>query len=285
MNIDSAQRIRWTILGALAGLAILLTILDNTGALDNVFAFIRDPASILLSAADTGAETVSGTLSGPRDLATAQVQISELEARVAELERQNEALLEIQGEYQTLLDLVNRARQTPELRRVTARVIGYDPSPAVRSIIIDKGSNDGIVVGMPVESARGLVGRVFRTTPNASQVALLVDNASAIPVRMGTSRATGILQGGGLGGETVINWIDWQYDIERGEVVLTSGLGGNFPEDVPIGRVIEVQSSEAELFQSAIVQPAVDFSSLEIVFVITNFQQIDTDVFSSPLEN
>jgi len=82
----------------------------------------------------------------------------------------------------------------------------------------------------------------------------------------------------------VIDWIDLKHEIEVGEVVLTSGLGGKFPEDMIVGRVSEVDRSEAELFQRAFVQPAVDFTALEMVFVITNFEPIDTDIFADPPE-
>jgi rod shape-determining protein MreC len=114
-------------------------------------------------------------------------------------------------------------------------------------------------------------------------VALITDNASAIPTRLGNSRATGLLRGGGLGGSLVMDWIDLKYQVEVGEVALTSGLGGEFPQDIVIGRVSEVERSEAELSQQAIVQPAADFDALEIVFVITDFQPIDIDIFNDPL--
>jgi rod shape-determining protein MreC len=132
---------------------------------------------------------------------------------------------------------------------------------------------------MPVESARGLVGQVYRITANSAQVVLITDSSSAIPARLGTSRATGILRGGGLGGVLTIDWIDLKHQVEVGEVVLTSGLGGRFPQDLIIGRVIEVDRREAELFQRAVVQPAADFDALEIVFVITNFEPVDASVF------
>ena len=221
-------------------------------------------------------------LDGPRDLQTAREEIALLQAQVDALERENEELREIQGEYQLLLDLFNRARQQPDFTRLTASVIGQDTSLSLRSIIIDKGSEDGIVVGMPVESARGLVGQVFRTTANSAQVVLITDNASSIPARLGSSRATGLLRGGGLGGSMSIDWIDLQYELSVGEVVLTSGLGGKFPQDIVIGRVIEVDRREAELFQRAIVQPAVDIDSLEVVFIITDFRPVDTEVFANP---
>jgi len=72
-----------------------------------------------------------------------------------------------------------------------------------------------------------------------------------------------------------------KYDVEIGESVLTSGLGGRFPQDLIIGRVIEVDRREAELFQQAVVQAASDLDSLEMVFVITDFEAIDTSIFAT----
>ncbi len=82
-----------------------------------------------------------------------------------------------------------------------------------------------------------------------------------------------------------IDWIDLKHQIEIGEVVLTSGLGGKFPQDMVIGRVSEIERREADLFQRAIVQPAVDFDAMEIVFVISNFQPVDTGIFSNSAGN
>ncbi len=281
MNMnDAPQRIRWGVVAFLIGLAILLSILDSTGRMESVLAFVRDPLAAVLSWTTARTDGLIDALSGPRDLQEARAEIERLQARIDALERENEELREVQGEAQILLDLFNRARQSPDLTRVTATVIGQDTSPGIRSIIIDKGQVDGVMVGMPVEAARGLVGRVFRTTANSAQVILITDSSSAIPARLGTSRAAGILRGGGLGGSMVMEWLDLQYQLEVGEVVATSGLGGDFPQNITIGRVTQVDRREAELFQRAIVQPAVDFGSLEIVFVITSFQRLDISVFS-----
>ncbi len=286
MNLDDAQkRLRWGTFAVLVIVALLLTFLDSTGNLGNVFNIIRNPMAAIAGFTAENTEVVADTLSGPRDLAEAKQEIEQLQAQIDALERENEELREIQGEWQLLQDLFNRARQSPDLTRQTANVIGFDTSPAVQSIIIDKGTNDGIAVGMPVESSRGLVGRIFRAAPDSSQVVLLTDNASAIPARLGNSRASGILAGGGPGGDVAIDWIDLQHRLEVGEVVLTSGLGGDFPQDIVIGRVIDVQRSEAELFQRALVQPATDFETLEIVFVITDFKPVDTTIFDNPTEN
>ncbi len=286
MNSGNAQkRLRWGTFAVLVVVALLLTFLDSTGNLGNALNIIRNPMAVIAGWTAENTDTVADTLSGPRNLQDAKDEITRLQTEVDVLKRENEELLEIQGEWQLLQDLFNRARQSPDLTRQTANVIGVDTSPSVYSIIIDKGTNDGLLVGMPVESSRGLVGRIFRTAPDSAQVVLLTDNASAIPARLGNSRAAGILTGSGPGGDLAIDWVDLKYQLEVGEVVLTSGLGGDFPQDVVIGRVIDVQRSEAELFQRALVQPASDFSGLEIVFVITDFNPIDTTIFDNPTEN
>lgn len=282
--IDAQKQIRWVTIAVLAGIAILLTYLDSSGNLGGALAVVRDPLTAVAAFTSARTDTAADLLEGPRDIQAAREQIAELEAEVEALERENEELREIRGEWQILQDLFNRARQSPEFTRQIASVIGYDTSPAVRSIIIDKGSDDGILVGMPVESSRGLVGRVFRTSPGSAQVALITDNASAIPARLGNTRATGVLSGSGLGGPLTMDWIDLKFNIEVGEVVLTSGLGGNFPQDIVVGQVIEVNRSEADLFQQAVIQPVTDFETLEMVFVITDFQPFDTSIFDSPTE-
>ena len=274
------QRIRWVTLAVLIGSAVLLTILDSTGTLDSVFGFLRDPMSFVSDWTSSQTDVVADVMTGPRTLEAALEEISRLETENETLRKENEELLEAAGENQILRELFNRAADTPEYRRITADVIGQDTNPALQSIIIDKGYDHGVRVGMPVEAARGLVGQVYRVTNNASQVALLTETASAIPVRLGSTRATGILRGAGRGALPTIDWIDLQYDVQVGELVTTSGLGGKFPENLVIGRVIEVERNEAELFQRAVVQPAVDFNNVEIVFVVTEFNTVNTEIFN-----
>ncbi len=281
MNLGrTQQRIRWLTLALLIGSGVLLTILDSTGALVGVLGFVRDPLSAITAWTSDRADTAADIISGPRNLSAALEEIAALQAQNDELARTIEELSEAQGEVQVLRELFNRAADTPEYTRVIADVIGQDTNPTLESILIDKGVADGVRPGMPVEAARGLIGQVYRASNNAAQVALLTETASAIPVRLGTTRATGMLRGAGRGALPTIDWIDLQHVVEVGELVTTSGLGGNFPEGLVIGRVVSVERNEAELFQSAVVQPAVDFRTLETVFVVTEFETIDTEIFS-----
>lgn len=282
MNLDETQqRIRWVTFAVLIGVTILLLVLDSSGSLDNAFNFFEDPLSSVMGWTTTRVDTLLETFAGPEDLQAAQAEIEQLRMQVETLRRENEELREIEGEYQLMQDLFDRARESPQFRRLTASVIGYDTSPLFRSIILDKGTEDGVFVGMPVESARGLVGQVYRTTNHSAMVILITDNISSIPARLGDSRATGVVRGGGLGSVMAMDWLDLEAQIQIGEVVYTSGLGGRFPEDMVIGRVTDLERREADLFQKAVIQPAVDFDSLEMVFVITDFRTIDTSIFDT----
>jgi rod shape-determining protein MreC len=282
MNLDETQqRIRWVTFAVLIGITILLLVLDSSGSLDNAFNFFEDPLSSVMGWTTTRVDTLLDTFAGPEDLQAAQAEIEQLRMQVETLQRENEELREIEGEYQLMQELFDRARESPQFRRLTASVIGYDTSPLFRSIILDKGTEDGVFVGMPVESARGLVGQVYRTTNHSAMVILITDNISSVPARLGNSRATGIIRGGGLGGVMTMDWLDLEAQIQVGEVVYTSGLGGRFPEDMVIGRVTDLERREADLFQKAVIQPAVDFDSLEMVFVITDFRTIDTSIFDT----
>ena len=262
-----------------------LLVLDSTGNMEAFYGFLEDPASGALGIVNAPATVVRKLLAGPEDLQAAQAEIEVLQAQLDAAQREIEELREIESEYQLLQDLFNRRREAPQLQGVTATIIGQDTSPVFRSIIIDKGSDDGVLVGMPVESSRGLVGQVFRTTAHSAQIILITDNISSIPARLGTTRATGLVRGGGLGGAMTLDWVQPEAQIQAGETVFTSGLGGKFPQDMVIGRVVEVQRREADLFQRAVVQPAVDFDSLEVVFVITSFRDIDTSIFDDPPES
>jgi cell shape-determining protein MreC len=116
MNLnDAPRRIRWVTVAFLLGIAILLSILDATGNMDVAFSVLRDPFTAVLNLTSGSADTVAGALAGPRDLETARAEIALLQSQVDDLERENEELREIQGEYQLLLDLFNRARQSPRI--------------------------------------------------------------------------------------------------------------------------------------------------------------------------
>jgi rod shape-determining protein MreC len=127
---------------------------------------------------------------------------------------------------------------------------------------------------MPVVTQQGLVGRVSLTTASAGLVQLISDPGTVINVRLEPERVDGILSGS-ITGDANLDFIPQEANVEPGDLVLTSGLGGNYPPNILIGQVTSVRSQDFDLFQSASIQPVVDFEKLEIVLIITNFQPID----------
>ena len=288
----SPNNIRWSVIIGFIGVAVALFAIDQTGSSRIFLDFLRDPVNSTAQLLAPTADTLADQLAAPASLAQAQTQIEALQSRVDQLERENEELRETQGELQLLGALFDYASESPENQRILANVIGRDPSPLFQSIIIDKGTDDGIQVGMPVDSERGLVGQVFRTTSDSAMVMLVVDRSSSIPSRLSASRATGLVHGGGRGNAMSMDWIPLEAEVTVGDVVLTSGLigqfdqgllVGRFPRGLVIGRVSNVIRSDAEILQTATVQSAVDFYDLELVFVVTEFPQEDLTSFENPL--
>ena len=218
--------------------------------------------------------TIRDLVTSPRDVAALQFRISELEAESAQLQDRIIALQEQAAEAEVLGALLNYARSRPESRYLSTNVIGLDPSPFIRSINIGAGSDRGVLHGMPVLTDEGLVGRVTEVTAATSRVQLITDPASAVNVQLQGSRADGLLAAQ-PNGELWVELIDQNANVEPGELVLTSGLGGAFPADIPVGHVVSVRRRDFELFQRAVIQPTVNFDELEIVLLVTNFQLLE----------
>ena len=154
---------------------------------------------------------------------------------------------------------------------LAAAVIGRDTSPFLQYIIIDHGTDDGVRYGMPVVTQQGLVGRVSAVTASASRVQLISDSSSAVNANIQSQDEDALVKGS-ITGDITLEMVDQSVSLNEGDILLTSGLGGNYPSDILIGQLVDIQKTENELFQTAYVQPAVDFASLRAVLVITNFQ-------------
>jgi len=215
----------------------------------------------------------------PRDIVTLRTDNAELEAQVSQLQAQVIELQQRVNETEILAALVDFSRRNPESTYKAAAVIGRDPSPFLHYIIINRGSNDDIRRGMPVVTNQGLVGRIDAVIADAARVQLVTDPASAVNVYLQNAETSAVAFGS-VTGDVSLDLISQDVVVESGDLILSSGLGGGYPADLIIGQVVTLRSLEFELFQQATVQPAVDFSRLEIVLVITNFRPVDI----TPLE-
>jgi rod shape-determining protein MreC len=214
----------------------------------------------------------------PRDVTRLVQRNAELEGEVARLQAQIIELQQENAEMQVLSALLDFARAHTENQYLTATVIGRDTNPFLHYIIINRGSDHGLRRGMPVVTHQGLVGRIAAVTAGAARVQLITDPGNTVNVLIQPSQAEAVLTGS-VTGEISLGWIPQEADVQPGNLVLTSGLGGNYPPNILIGQVSAGRQRPFDLFQAAQVQPVADFANLKILLVITNFRPVD----SSPL--
>jgi rod shape-determining protein MreC len=210
----------------------------------------------------------------PRDITTLREQNADLQDDVAELQAQVIQLQQQVGETDRLAALVDFAQARIDNTYKGAAVIGRDPSPFLHYVIINVGSNDGILRGMPVVTDQGLVGRVDAVIADAARVQLITDPASRVNVRLQNAEEEASLVGS-VTGDAILELIPQDTNIETGDLVLTSGLGGGYPPDLIVGQVVNIRSRDFDLFQQATIQPVVDFNRLQVVLVIVNFKPVD----------
>jgi len=254
-------------------LAAGILLLSEGGILQPVEDLILRPISSIQGWVAVRFSAIRDLINSPTDLAELRARNTELELEVAQLQQEIIGLQEQVAEAQILSSLLNYARSQPENRYMAANIIGKDTSPFIRSVWMDRGSDAGIQQGMPIVTERGLVGRVEEVFANGSRIQLITDPEIIVNVRLQNSRADGALAPQ-LSGEIWVDLLDQDIDIGTGELVLTSGLGGGYPSDIPVGEVISVRKRDYELFQQVVIQPSVDLDNLEIVLIITNFQPL-----------
>jgi len=216
----------------------------------------------------------SDFFNSPLDMATLSSENQRLENEVAMLQSEVVALQENLAQADILYALLDFARTNPDHEYVAATVVGREISPYLQYVIIDKGSNDGLRHGMPVVTQQGLVGRIDALISNAARIQLITDANSAVNIKLQTAQVEGLVRGS-VTGEISLDMVPVGTEVQLGDVIMTSGLGGTYPPNIFVGQVLTMQSKQNVLFQTGSVQPVVDFSTLSAVLVITNFEAVD----------
>lgn len=157
-------------------------------------------------------------------------------------------------------------KESIPIKTISAKVIGKDPTGWLKTLILDRGEKDGIKKDMGVISPAGVVGQVIRTSPDFSQILLIIDPNSAVAAMVQRTRSEGI--GEGRGDHIYLKYLPGMEEVNAGDMVITSGLEGIYPKGLLIGTVRRVEKKEASLFQDIEVTPAVTFSALEEVLIV-----------------
>jgi len=252
-------------------LALILAwlILDRVQPVNPLRDALTRVVAPLQYATTQGARPVRHFFSGLTNMAALGRENEQLKQQVAELRSQVALLQEAQIENETLRRHLDFKSAVPSLQLLSAEVIGHDPSGLLQYLIIDRGADDGVALSMPVLSDAGLVGRISEVSANSAKVMLISDPSSSVSAIVQRTRATGIVRGS-VGGQLTMHYLPPGETVAPGDIVLTSGLGGNFPRSLMIGQVASVSHADVEMFQEAEVVTPLALRSLEQVMVLLN---------------
>ena len=211
-------------------------------------------------------KTVQGTFQHYVFLVNLEKENRMLKEKIAQLQEENHRMNEIKLANERLRQLLQfREKNFPSM--IGAEVIGRDPSFWFKSVMIDKGERDGVKKGMAVISPTGVIGQVLKIAPHYATVLLITDYNSAVDCIVERSRAKAIVEGKGEN-RCQLKYLLRAEEVAVGDVLITSGLGGNFPKGLMVGEVKKVDKKGHGVFQYAELVPSVDMTRLEEVFVV-----------------
>lgn len=201
------------------------------------------------------------------EIFTLKKQNEELSSKITSLNVDRSKIEELEYENALLKKELGFIEKNKESKLLPAKIIGRDPTSFLDRIMVDKGSEDGMKEGMAVVSGGVLIGQVKEIYPRESNIVLITSKNSIVLAMLQNSRSKGILRGGISG--LVLENITQDVEFETGEYVITSGLDGQLPSGLLIGKASGTEtSSSSDLFKNIVVESLADLSKLEIVFIM-----------------
>jgi len=237
----------------------------------NIFSVPLSPVQKLFS---TAGQKIDEAVSFFKDIEAIKTENEELRKRVSELERENRELEAFKEKNEELRKALNLKDRFAEYTIIGSNVIAKDAGNWFDIFRIDVGTRDGIKGDMPVvTNSRGLVGRILTSDITSSKVISIIDEDSQVAGWISKTGGHVIVRGDyALKDEGLcrMDYIAGDIDVKVGDIIETSGLGGIYPKGIVIGEVKEIRMINSEFNRYAIIEPAVDFKSLEEVYVLKN---------------
>lgn len=190
-----------------------------------------------------------------------------LRAQLLVLQRKTQQLAVLQAENQRLRELVNASERIPE-RVLAAQLIGLDPDPYTHQVIINKGLEDGVYLGQPLLDAKGLMGQIIQVDTYTSRALLVADSNHAVPVQVNRNGLRSIAVGNGSLTELQLIYVPDTADIQEGDLLVTSGLGGRFPEGYPVAVVSSIEHDPGEPFARITATPSAELNRSKNVLLV-----------------
>lgn len=175
----------------------------------------------------------------------------------------------LKKENDELRTLLGSPLRNDEYKKV-AQVLLVDTNPYSYQITLDKGTREGVFIGQPVVDEKGVVGQIFKTAYNTSRAILICDSQHAIPVQVLRNGITMVAVGNGCNNDLLLDFLPNNVDIQVGDVLVTSGLGGRFPKGYPVATVSSVKVDMHDSTPVISATPTADLKRLRYLLLLWN---------------
>ncbi len=254
--------------GAMLALAVLLAVVGRAGLLDPVQdVFLRATGPVEEGLSDA-ASPVASFFGDVRDVDRLQEENRRLLSENETLRNENAALRGDSRRLEELEEALGVVTADPSAERLAAGVLSRIQGPLTRELRIDRGTSHGVAAGNPVLSVGGtLIGTVTKALSGSSFVRLLTDSRSSVAAQVLGAPADGIVRGDG----GALSFDLAEGDVSVGDAIVTSGLGGAYPPDIPIGEVSAILGDSQDAFPTVRLQTTVRISTTRTVLVMISF--------------
>lgn len=253
----------------LSMLFILMSLSGQTRYVGETRTMFERTVMTILSPVPKTVNWIGGTAQdmyhGYLDMRRAVNENNQLHRKVAELTTENLRLRQSEGDLTRLRGLLSYSEQF-SMKTTLAQTVMLDTAGRFKSIIIDRGAQDGVEVNDAIVNANGLVGRVVLVTRDMAKVQLVTDSNCSIGSLLQRTRRQGVVRGNGTGTIEMFD-VPALADVNPGDTILTAGIDGIYPRGIPVGTVLRAEPGQS-LFKSIKVKPAVDTGTIEEVIVI-----------------
>ena len=262
---------RVLLIGLIVASVVMMTVYGREGetgplhTLQSAVSGAVSPLRIVGGSIESATSTVGDTVD---NITADQSTLSGLREYNEQLVQQYSQMEEYKQEAQRLQKLLD-LKDTYQIEGTGARVIGRSSEAWSQTVIINKGSDDGVSTGQTVMGTSGVVGQIVSTSSHTATVRLLTDPQSGAAAMVQSSRAEGILRGS-LVGLLYLEDLDADAEVNVGDVVVTSGLGGSYARGLIIGTVVKVDAQQGDTSRRAVVSPNDAISTLEDVLVVSS---------------
>jgi len=225
--------------------------------------FVQSPVAY----ASAGISSFYESLAGMR---SAQTENDKLKQRIQKLEVEAQQSKVLEDENKRLKELLD-LKESSDYKVLPAQVIGRDTSVWFDTVIIDRGSIDGVKLNMPVVVNGGLVGRVTAVSPLTAQVDMITRDKSglgAVVGELGNTEALGVVRGTGKSELLEMKYVPGYIEVNKGDIVYTTGQDGIYPAGLKLGEVVDVRTGSATVPHQIQIRPTARISSMQEVAVL-----------------